>query len=517
MSKLSPARAYALACLLEAARGGRFVREVAASALNPPAAERDRALGLRLALGATAAAGTLDELLDRYLDKPRAVKTRVRWALRIAAYEMVYLDVAPRVAVSQGVELVRSQARSAAGMANAVLRRVGEARESFLAADDIDAEAERFRVTRARRAGLPLWLVDAVAASVGEKGADALCAAQLESAPVAFHLNPRFRGFSGDATAGCGDRVEWHDIGPSADGRDERPAHTSSTDDILLADAAVLSDRFSSSPDSFRALPGLVVPNDAAAFIRSGALEHSDAVASDSAAQLIATVATAPGTCLEIGAGRGTKTFVMAAQARRRGWERTHVALDLHERKGKQNRARLEAAGLAEGISFVTGDGCNLDEALAGVGERMLFDRVFVDAPCSGTGTMRRHPEIPWRLDEDDVRADGSLPSLQLSMLREASRRVKPGGELIYATCSVLATENRQVVDAFLNTSEGATFHEVPVHEATAIKVIDAVHNNQALEDLVRTHENEDGTFQTAPALGSCDGHFCARLMKSSD
>lgn len=82
------------------------------------------------------------------------------------------------------------------------------------------------------------------------------------------------------------------------------------------------------------------------------------------------------------------------------------------------------------------------------------FDTVFIDGPCSGTGTMRRHPEIPWRLTENDVTTD--LPKLQLTMLKEAAARVAAGGELIYATCSVFDEENTQVVDAFLNSPEGA-------------------------------------------------------------
>ena len=86
------------------------------------------------------------------------------------------------------------------------------------------------------------------------------------------------------------------------------------------------------------------------------------------------------------------------------------------------------------------------------LGEPVKFDTVFIDAPCSGTGTMRRHPEIPWRLTEKDVAIE--LPKLQLTMLKEAAARVAAGGELIYATCSVFDEENTQVVDAFLNSPE---------------------------------------------------------------
>ena len=138
-------------------------------------------------------------------------------------------------------------------------------------------------------------------------------------------------------------------------------------------------------------------------------------------------------------------------QAKRTGYERQHTALDLHDRKCDLNLARLHKAGI-QGVRTVSGDACELDEVLtsfdAMLGEPVMFDTVFIDAPCSGTGTMRRHPEIPWRLAESDVTCE--LPKLQLTMLKEASARVAVGGELIYATCSVFDEENAQVVDAFL-------------------------------------------------------------------
>ena len=157
--------------------------------------------------------------------------------------------------------------------------------------------------------------------------------------------------------------------------------------------------------------------------LHRGVFERAAAVASDLNAQLIATAATRPGSCLEIGAGRGTKTYVMMCQAKRAGYERQHTALDLHDRKCDLNLARLHKAGI-QGVRTVSGDACELDEVLtsfdAMLGKPVKFDTVFIDAPCSGTGTMRRHPEIPWRLAECDVTCE--LPKLQLMMLKELLR-----------------------------------------------------------------------------------------------
>ena len=108
MSRLSPARACALEALLEAERMHGYVREVLPGVVERASLDaRDGAFATRLALGATATRGCLDELLNRFLDKPQRVAAPVRWALRIAAFELMYLEREPRVAVSQGVELLR--------------------------------------------------------------------------------------------------------------------------------------------------------------------------------------------------------------------------------------------------------------------------------------------------------------------------------------------------------------------------------------------------------------------------
>lgn len=477
MSAATPARRAALETLVTAEERDAYVRELLdrSSALRALDA-RDAAFARRLALGVTAARGCLDEALDRFLAKPRKVSPRVRMALRIAAFEFIYLGTAPEVAVSQGVELVRSQARAAAGLANAVLRKVAAGREAFLAADDVDsaraagaadaAGAEgaaadaagaidgsmRALVSRARRAGLPVWLVREIEGSLGEGDAASLLAAELEPAPLAAYVLPGCL----DSSAGC----------------------------LVAPDAAGSECRAGCSDSS--SLSGSLVVRDMPGFLAAGVLQRDQAVMSDLNAQRVAQLAVRPGSCLEVGAGRGTKTFVIAAEARRRGFSREHVAIDLYEGKCRENLERLKRAGLAAGIQILAGDGTGLDDVLAPLdravgGERRLFDTVLLDAPCSGTGTMRRHPEIPWRLARRDMAKD--LPVLQGKLLHEASRRVAPDGRLVYATCSVLRQENRDVVRRFLMDDAGRGFELV--EEA-----------------------------QTVPAPGAFDGHYRAVLKR---
>lgn len=467
MAKLSPARRLALDVLMEAQETGRYVREIlAGSGTSVSCDARDAAFALRLALGVTATEGTLDDILNLYLAKPKKVSARVRTALRISAFEALYLDATPEVVVSQGVELVRSFAKNAAGLANAVLRRVCAGRQEFLSATDASANQQRI-VSVARHAGLPVWLARDIEASLGDSRAAALFAAQLEPAPLAVLANP------------------------------------------LRADH--VDTALSNGEATPLALPESYAVGHMAGIAATDAFESADLVASDYHTQLIAAAATRAGSCLEIGAGRGTKTFMMHAHAHVAHMRRTHIALDLFEGKCRANAERVARAGFGE-LQTVSGDACDLDSVLVDVdaasGGRTLFDTVFVDAPCSGTGTMRRHPEIPWRLTPEDTRKN--LPQLQLTMLKAASERVAPERELIYATCSVMAKENGDVVDAFLASECGASFELAALSQAD----IFALPAYELARIDVENHEDARGLFQTSPEPNGFDGHFCARFVR---
>lgn len=467
MAKLSPARRVALNVLLKAQDSGHYARELMPAAAEAAALEpRDAAFALRLAVGVTATCGCLDDALAPFINKPKQLEPSVRMALRIAVFESLYLDTAPEVVVSQGVELARLCSRGSAGLANAVLRRVCESRVAFLAAEDAAADQQSM-VSQARHAGLPVWLVRRMRESQGADATERMLKGQLEPAPTAVHVNP----------LRTPDELPWLS-----------DSHVSST---LL-------------PGAFEHVP-------VRSLVDVDAFARADAVVSDLYAQAIATAATRQGSCLEIGAGRGTKSFVMQCQAKRAGFEHTHLSLDLYEGKCRANAARIEAAGLPQ-LSYVAGDATKLDQVLSGqdaaAGERVRFDTVFVDAPCSGTGTMRRHAEIPWRLTPQDIKTN--LPELQLAMLTEASTRVAEAGELIYATCSLMVSENTGVIDAFLASDAGKSFCIKPISQADIFQLPAFAPASQ----IIAAHEDERGLFQSIPELGAYDGHFCARLCK---
>ncbi len=455
MADLSASRKAVLDVLLAAEERNAYVRELMHSPKPPASLARlspeDRAFALRLALGVTATQGTLDEIVERYAVHPERMNSAVRCALRISAYEMLFLGKSPHAAVSQGVELVRTRAKSAAGFANAVLRRVSENGAAFLA----ESDAHRF--------GLPGWLWDRVRGDVGEVRAREFGEAGLAAAPVYVANVPMW----------------------VSDGRAPKA--------------------FAESGLSVRAcgsVPGAWRVDNPSAVAGCSLVEECQAVVSDYGAQAVAyLVAPEPGDrVLEVGSGRGTKTILLAGHAHRACGAARIWALDVHAYKAGLAAARLEKARVPE-VRQVTGDACDLD-ALPDLPP--AFDRILVDAPCSGTGTLRRHPEIVWSLRRIDVE---TCAELQLAMVRSAARRVAPGGLLAYATCSVLRAENEDVVAAFLAGEEGRGFEVVPVADAVP-------RSNGFAIDEMDEHSTPEGYLRTYPAPDACDGHFCACLRR---
>lgn len=455
MAGVSAARMAAYRTLSIARERDAYVRELVNSAsaqevLGHLKAE-DRAFARVLALGVCATSGTLDEALDRFIAKPSKVAPGVRDALRISAYELLFLGKPAHVVVSQGVELVRSRAKSAAGLANAVLRRVAENAQAFMAE------------SQAHRCGIPAWLYERLVAELGQERADEFALACLEPAPVFVANVPMWVS-------------------------DRKAAYA-------FAAAGLLVEPCEGVPGAWRALEPAKVP-------ACGLVEQSQAVVADFAAQAVAFLAAPePGDrVLEVGSGRGTKTILMAGHAHRAQGAARIWALDTHAFKGQLAAKRLEAARVM-GVQQVTGDACKLDEA---PGLPAQFDHVLVDAPCSGTGTLRRHPEITWSVSPESVT---SCAQLQLAMLKSVGPRVAAGGQLTYATCSVLREEDEAVVEAFLASPEGADFEVVPVAD-----VPDA--RNQEAVDLMAGLSTPQGFLRTYPKQACCDGHFCAVLRK---
>jgi len=212
-------------------------------------------------------------------------------------------------------------------------------------------------------------------------------------------------------------------------------------------------------------------------------LKNGEVEIQDEGSQLVAMLVDAkPGErVVDFCAGAGGKTLAIAAQMANKGHV---VACDIMEGRLKRSAERFRRAGLH-----------NIEtRLLASETDRWVkrhkggYDRVLVDAPCSGTGTWRRNPDARWR--EHEEQGLDAVLSLQARILASAARLVKPGGRLVYATCSLLPEENEDQVAAFLAAHPG--FQAVPLHEA-APRLTDSAH--PAYLSLTPARHDTDGFF----------------------
>lgn len=249
-----------------------------------------------------------------------------------------------------------------------------------------------------------------------------------------------------------------------------------STRDAVQAELAAQG--VTATPTPFAPL-GLRITEDAANLSKSALFESGAFEFQDEAAQIASDLAAAkPGMrVLDLAAGAGGKSLAFAAAMQNQG---EIVACDVRG----EALAELETRAARAGVHIIQ------TLPLAHVQPTGLFDLVFVDAPCSGTGTWRRQPELRWRLSPGRL---AELTALQDQLLDQAAALTRPGGRLVYATCSILPTENRDRVAAFQARHPQFT----PLNLGTG----------RAIPGLA-----ED--FRATPATTGTDGFYCACLQR---
>ncbi len=190
-------------------------------------------------------------------------------------------------------------------------------------------------------------------------------------------------------------------------------------------------------------------------------------------------------------AGAGGKTLVLAAEMENSGHL---VACDVHSKRLQRAKVRLKRAGVVNAERRVLENAYDKWVKKS----RGKFDRVLIDAPCSGTGTWRRNPDSKWSKDETDL---AELVALQKDILASAARLVKPGGRLVYATCSLLPQENEEQIEAFL--AQNDSFKKLSAKDIW----------------MERFEGNYPGTEESclrlSPAQNGCDGFFACILEKA--
>ena len=428
-TKASPARLAALDVCRAVRERQAYAQDVIATRIDhAPLSPEDRAFATLLVLGVISSSGTLDEVIDRALRSPDDVQEDVRDALRVATYEIIYLDKTPHAAVDQGVELVRFVQPRAAGLGNAVLRKVVGMKSSFPFGDPA-----RDLASLARLHAFPIWLAKRLVTDIGLEAAVAFMVASNEPAPLFVAVN-------------------------------EIKASVDEVRELFIEAGAEVS------PVELEGLPvdGCLRISDGR-ILQDGRIKRLFAqgkvLVSDAASQLVSTSVLPermPASFLEIGAGRGTKTILLQnAALRKYGSPLELTALDNHAFKTELLHERVAAYDTSV-HAILTGDATDLKSVVG----KQQFEAVFIDAPCSGLGTLRRHPEIRWRLTEQRI---SELATLGLSFLRSAAPHVAKGGHLAYATCTITHAENNGVVKRFLESPEGSAFKLAPIAERSCI------------------------------------------------
>ncbi|MDP8915931.1 MAG: RsmB/NOP family class I SAM-dependent RNA methyltransferase, partial [Pseudomonadota bacterium] len=214
----------------------------------------------------------------------------------------------------------------------------------------------------------------------------------------------------------------------------------------------------------------------------------------DEGSQLAAWLAGTGELVVDYCAGGGGKTLALrqSAPAARL------VACDVEPKRLEAIRPRLTRAGAQAELRRLGPEGENMDD-LAG-----RADLVFVDAPCSGSGTWRRRPESAWRLTAEEVER---LHALQVAVLGRAARLVRPGGRLVYVTCSVLSRENGDSAKAFAHAHP--EFRPRPITDALATPNLTEAGRARLAELAGSGH-----TLQLTPARTNTDGFFIATFTR---
>jgi len=419
-------------------------RELAGGRLSGP----DRGLFAELVFGVLRRQGTLDHILSGLLTQPLAkLEPQVLIFLRVGLYQLVYLDRIPEsAAVNESVNLVKKALPRASGLVNAVLRNYLRRKDTIRFPDSVSAPAESI----AARHSHPLWLVNQWINQLGQAESEHLAEASSRQAPLTLRTNTlrisrdELLGkltANGIQAVSCG----FSPHGILVEGRHAVPGLPGFHEGLFTVqdEASQLAGLLLEPQSGERVLDACAAPGGKATHL---------AQLMDNRGELLATDIS------------GSKLSLVRETASRLGLSIIHTrAVDL-----------LKNATFPENA----------------------FDRILLDAPCSGLGVIRRNPEAKWRLSPADVTR---LAETQKKLLKNAVRMLKPGGRLLYSTCSTTWEENEAVVQDFLLREHDCVLENL----------------NQCFPswgDLFTV----EGMMRTWPHRHGMDGFFAARIRKNT-
>ena len=450
MAQVSPARKIAFEALLQVDAGQAFASGLLQSRQASQLSERDRGLATEIVMGVLRWRGEIDHRLQQLSGKsPQSLDREVLTALRMGIYQIAFLEKIPRsAAVNESVELTKlAGKRSAAGLVNAVLRKCQpEKLLQHSGPDQLNDPEFRMSVRRT----VPAWMLNRWEKNFGTDAANRLAWSATRVPPSTLRVcsctpEPQ-EVISKLAEKGCSVR---------------RGQYSSNA---LVAEAG------ESTVARLAEQMGLAIQDEASQIVPELLQERS-------------------GDCvLDLCAAPGMKTSLLADAV----GDGLVVACDSSSRRLQTLRKLLPR--LTANVRAVRVVRLDATQALP---FRQSFQRVLVDAPCSGTGTLGRNPEIKWRLTPKDLER---LSAMQRTILSSALSVLAPGGRLVYATCSLEPEENEKVVESVLAATS----------DCRLLSPAELAENLPEIAPLI----DERGYFHTRSDLNGMDGFFAAVMSR---
>ena len=437
MTKVETARNLALAVLEDV-----FVNQAYSNiALNKhlkgsQLSAADKGLVTEIVYGTVARKLTLEWYLSHFIEDRDKLDNWLYVLLLMSAYQLCYLDKVPNHAVvNEAVELAKARKKGSDKLVNAVLRRI--LREGWPDVDSIKRKNKRDSIAYS----LPVWLVSKLKEEYGEERAQAIFESLLVRNKASIRVTDLSR-------------------------KEEIKAVLEANDSPLAASGLVKEQGHFAGHDLFS----------------EGAITIQD-----ESSQLVAPTLDLQGDeqVLDACAAPGGKTVHMASYLT----SGKVVALDLYDHKLDLIQENAQRLGVADRVQTQKLDARKVHEFF----EKDSFDKILVDAPCSGIGLLRRKPDIKYNKETADF---ASLQQIQLEILGNVCQTLRKGGIITYSTCTIVSEENFQVVEAFLESHP--EFEQVKLeHEC---------------KDILK-----DGCILITPELYGSDGFFISQFRKISD
>jgi 16S rRNA (cytosine967-C5)-methyltransferase len=449
---IAPARVCAYVVLRRVFERGAYAdRALQAEAVALD--QRDRALAMRLAYGAVQRKGTLDHLIEQLADRPAArLDPPLLAAVRLGLYELLYLRGSPDYAiVADAVELAKTHGRAGHGLVNAVLRRAAREGPDALLAGLADGTPQQAAVKHSH----PEWIARLWWEALGAEQARALMAFDNEPSELALRAN------------------------------------------TLVTDTPALTRELPVATHGDPRLPEALVTDEPFDVHGSELWRQGAFLAQSRGAMLVSrALEPRPGErILDLCAAPGGKSTHIAALMQGRG-EILAIEHDRRRAGGLVRTARrLHAANVRVEVA----------DAQLQRPEGPVFDRVLVDPPCSGLGTLQARADLRWRVTPDAI---AEMAGVQAKTLAAGAGVLRPGGVLVYSTCTISPTENERLIAAFLDSHPEFSLDNLG-DSLPDLRLSDAVAAGAAVSEVAQR------TLLTLPQRDRTAGFFIARLLKS--